>query len=62
MFLIGPEKDMSITADAMAGKYWHTTGVGFGMRGATNEEVIRKFEGKFSARLRCMMSIKLTRP
>lgn len=39
---------MAVTADAMAGKYWHTTGIGFGMRGATNEEIIKKFEGPSS--------------
>lgn len=46
MFLAGPEQDMAVTADAMAGTYWHTTGIGFGMRGATNEEIIKKFEGQ----------------
>jgi hypothetical protein len=48
VFLVGPEQDMAVTADAMAGRYWHTTGIGFGMRGATNEEIIKKFEGHSS--------------
>lgn len=50
VFLAGPEQDMSVTAEAMAGTYWHTTGIGFGIRGATNEEVIKKFEGQCGVR------------
>lgn len=46
MFLAGPEQDMAVTAAAMEGKHWHTTGIGFGMRGATNLEVIKKLEGQ----------------
>ncbi|VUC27725.1 unnamed protein product [Clonostachys rosea] len=44
MFLAGPDQPMSVTEDRMKGRHWHVTGVGYGVRGSTNGEVITKFE------------------
>lgn len=51
VFLAGPEQDRSVTEKAMGSRHWHATGIGFGMRGATNLEVIEKFEGLSSRRI-----------
>lgn len=42
---MGPELNLSVLANQVAGTYWHGTGVGYGVRGSHLQNLTIRFAG-----------------
>ncbi len=53
---MGPEQNMSVLADQMAGINWDGTGVGYGVRGSNLANLTVRLGGKQASKHRCLIS------